>query len=146
MDLDSQVRRTVYDGFIRETRLLSRAEIGARLGVVESDVAQAFARLSAGRVLVLQPGNGEVLMASPFSAVPTPFVVEAGPRRWWGNCIWDALGIPAMVGTDARLLTSCPDCGQAISLEINGGAVGAAQAVAHFVVPAARWWDDVVFT
>jgi len=140
------VRRTVYDGFILETRPLSRAEIGARLGVAESDVAQAFARLSAGRVLVLQPGSGEVLMANPFSAVPTPFLVEAGPRRWWGNCIWDALGIPAMVDTDARLLTSCPDCGQAISLEICDGAVGAAQSVAHFVVPAARWWDDVVFT
>jgi len=146
MDLDSQVRRTVYDGFILETRLLSRVEIGARLGVAESDVAQAFARLSAGRALVLQPGGGEVLMANPFSAVPTPFLVEAGPRRWWGNCIWDALGIPAMVGTDARLLTSCPDCGQAMSLEISDGAVGPAQAVAHFVVPAARWWDDIVFT
>lgn len=146
MDLDSQVRRTVYDGFIRQTRLLSRAEIGARLGVAQSDVAQAFARLSDGHILVLQPGSGEVLMANPFSAVPTPFLVETGPRRWWGNCIWDALGIPAMVGTDAHLLTSCPDCGQAISLEINGGAVGAAQAVAHFVVPAAHWWDDIVFT
>ena len=146
MDLDSQVRRTVYDGFILETRLLSRVEIGARLGVAESDVAQAFARLSAGRALVLQPGGGEVLMANPFSAVPTPFLVEAGPRRWWGNCIWDALGIPAMVGTDARLLTSCPDCGESISLEICEGAVGTAQAVAHFVVPAAHWWDDIVFT
>ena len=107
---------------------------------------QALGRLSASRVLVLQPGSGEVLMANPFSAVPTPFLVEAGPRRWWGNCIWDALGIPAMVGTDARLLTSCPDCGESISLEICEGAVGAAQAVAHFVVPVAHWWDDIVFT
>lgn len=144
--LDGLVRCAVYEGFILETRPLSRAEIGARLGVAESHVAQAFARLSDGHILVLQPESGEVLMANPFSAVPTPFLVEAGRRRWWGNCIWDALGIPAMVGTDAHLLTSCPDCGQAISLEVYGDAVGPAQAVAHFAVPAARWWDDIVFT
>ncbi len=145
-DLERQVRRTVYEAFILEARPPMRAEIAARLGLPESDVTQAFARLAAGRVLVLQPGSGEVLMANPFSAVPTPFLVEADSLRWWGNCIWDGLGIPAMVGADARLLTSCPDCGQAISLEIGDGAVGAAQAVAHFVVPAAGWWDDIVFT
>jgi hypothetical protein len=36
-------------------------------------------------------------MANPFSAVPTPFLVRSGDRSWYGNCIWDALGIPAML-------------------------------------------------
>lgn len=144
--LEGLVRRAVYEGFILEGRPLSRAEIAARLGAVESEVARALASLSEGRILVLQPGSGEILMANPFSAVPTPFLVEAGPRRWWGNCIWDGLGIPAMLGTDARLRTSCPDCGEAVDLDVTGGAIGAAEAIAHFAVPAALWWDDIVFT
>lgn len=144
--LEDRVRRAVYEGFILEGRAPSRAEIAAGLGLDEAEVKRTLARLSDGRVLVLQPESSEILMANPFSAVATLFLVEAGPRRWWGNCIWDGLGIPAMLRIAARVRTSCSDCGEAIELEVAGGKVEAAEAVAHFTVPARRWWDDIVFT
>src|SRR5437667_11759339 len=37
--------------------------------------------------------NGELWRAAPFSAVPTAFPVKVGDRSYYGNCIWDALGI-----------------------------------------------------
>ena len=46
-------------------------------------------------------------MAEPFSAVPTPFAVYVDDQRYFGNCIWDALGIPAMLHADARIESSC---------------------------------------
>jgi hypothetical protein len=102
--------------------------------------------LTDARVLVLQPG-GEILMAPPFSAVPTPFLVTA-PDAWqtYGNCIWDALGVLAMKGTGGHIHTACGCCGQALEIEVRDGEPRNAEGVLHFAVPSRRWWDDIVYT
>jgi hypothetical protein len=85
-------------------------------------------------------------MAMPFSAEPTSFEVSGVGRRWYANCAWDALGIPAMLNCDARILSTCGDCGEEISIDVMGGAVFGGGELIHFAVPAARWWDDIFFT
>ncbi len=85
-------------------------------------------------------------MANPFSAVPTAFQVIRGDWQAWGNCIWDGLGVIAMTGGEGSLLTSCPDCGEGLAFVIQGGRLVSAEGIAHFAVPAHRWWDDMVFT
>ena len=85
-------------------------------------------------------------MANPISAVPTPFLVRAGDRSWYGNCIWDAMGISAMLQQDAVIETSCGCCGTAMQVTVVNGSLGEAPGIARFAVPAARWWDDIVFT
>jgi hypothetical protein len=145
-DLDRDVRREVYAVTMDGGRPPLAAEVGGRLGVSAGEVRAAFERLAAGRVLVLQPGSGEVLMANPFSAVPTPFAVEAAGRLYFANCIWDALGVPAMLGSDGRILASCGCCGAGMPLAVENGALQPAGGVVHFAVPARRWWEDIVFT
>jgi hypothetical protein len=105
----------------------------------------AYRRLAEGHVIVLQPGTTELWMANPLSARPTPFLVTTEHGRFYGNCVWDALGVAAMLDADARIDTDCADCGEAMVLEIVGGEL-AAEGVAHFAVPAAHWWDDIGFT
>ena len=105
---------------------------------------ESFARLAAAHVLVLQP-NGEILMAPPFSAVPTPFRVVAGEISAFGNCIWDALGIPAMLESDAVITTSCGDCGEAMQVHVTDDRVSG-EGLLHFALPARQWWNDIVFT
>ena len=143
---DQQIRRYVYDQAMRAGRPPPIAETAAAFTVSEGDVRDSFQRLAESHILVLQPEDGEILMANPFSAVPTPFVVRSGERSYYGNCIWDALGIPAMLGRDAVVEASCADCGTAMTLEVAAGRLRPAQGVAHFAVPAMHWWDDVVFT
>src|SRR4029453_18848609 len=71
----------------------SVGDTGAALDLSESEVAAAYDRLAANRVIVLRPGTRDVLMAAPLSAVPTPAVVRLPDgRSRYGNCIWDALG------------------------------------------------------
>ena len=142
-DLDLRVRAYVYDATMREGRPPRFAAAAAALGVPEDEVCQSLQRLAAGRALVLQ-GDGEILMANPFSAVPTPFPVLAGDGSYFGNCIWDALGIPAMLRRDAVIDTSCGDCGTAARVEVTGGAV-AGDGIIHFAIPARDWWKDIVF-
>ncbi len=145
-DIDAQTRRVVYDHFIRLAACPSKAAVASHLSLSEAEVADSFARLAQAHMLVLQPQSGEVLMANPFSAVPTAFRVATAGQQWWGNCIWDALGIIAMVSVDGTIQTSCPDCGEALKLSVTAGALAGANAVGHFGVPAARWWDNIVFT
>ena len=89
-------------------------------------------------------------MANPLSAVPTPFVVETpgttGRRGWYGNCIWDALGVIAMLQNDGRVLASCGCCGESMTVSVRHGEVESnPPGVVHFAIPAKRWWDDIVF-
>ena len=108
------------------------------------DVQAVYQRLADGRALVLQ-GNGEILMAEPFSAVPTPFQVEVGNRSWWGNCIWDALGIPAMLNVDARIVTACGCCNDSMVLEVKDGLLTGTTGIVHYAIPPKDWWKDIVF-
>jgi hypothetical protein len=145
-EFDREVRRTVYDVTVRRGRPPALAEAAAALRVPVSEVGEAFRRLAAGRVLVLQPEGGEIGMAGPFSAVPTPFVVELPEYSCHGNCIWDALGIAAMTGQDARIRTACADCGTAMEVRVANGTLQYTEGLAHFAVPARHWWDEIVFT
>ena len=146
-DMDAAVRRHVYGRLAQGASAPSASDTAAALGAGVDEVESAYRRLHDQRALVLHPGTSEIWMAHPFSAVPTDVRVEAADgRRWWANCAWDGLGIPAATGADARVATRCADCGATIELDVRGGAVAPAEAVTLFVVPAARWWADIGFT
>ena len=144
--LDLEIRRHVYDQLLNGRAAPTIAATAAALGVEPSKVRAGFERLAQARVLVLQEGSREIMMANPFSAVPTPFHVEAGGHSWWGPCIWDALGILAMVKQDGRIRTACGDCGEAMTLTIKQGTLTAGESIIHFGLPAKHWWDNIVFT
>ena len=144
-DLDKRVRAEVYDATMRRGAPPRSSEVAEALKLDQRRVRDSFMRLAEAHVLVLQPESGEILMANPFSAVPTPFYVEASGISAYGNCIWDALGIPAMLNADATIHTSCADCGVAIQIQVARGSVSG-KGLLHFAIPAREWWNDIVFT
>ena len=85
-------------------------------------------------------------MANPFSAVPTAYRVQAGGRWWYANCAWDAFGICAALHSDGRIEASCPDCGEPVSVDVRDTRPDDESLLFHCLVPAAQWWDDIVFT
>jgi hypothetical protein len=142
---DRQVRTHIMSTLVGEGRAPSVPETALALGAGVNEVGPAYDRLQEGHVIVLAPGTRNVWMAHPLSAVPTPFTVEVGYRRWYGNCIWDALGVAAMLAADARIRTTCPDCGEAMTLRTDGDRIEG-DGIAHFAVPAARWWENIGYT
>jgi len=144
-DRDVRIRAAVYDTAIATGSLPSADQLAAQLGIPLAEVRASFERLASGRVLVLQPSSREILMANPFSAVPTPFAVRADGRLYFGNCIWDALGIAAMLHTDSHIATSCGCCGEAMTLDVVDQRLEPASGVVHFAIPAKRWWEDIVY-
>jgi len=90
--------------------------------------------------------SGELWRAAPFSCIPTGFPVSVGSKAWFGNCIWDALGISAALNKDARIGASCGCCNLDMPIEIRKGKLRADEGVIHIAVPARDWYRDVVFT
>ena len=144
--LDIKVRLAVFRGAADTGEVPQAAEIAAALGEERATVEESLRRLAEGRVIVLAPGTTTIWMANPFSAIPTPFRVRARGRRYWGNCVWDALGVAAILHDDATVETTCGDCGEPMTLEVRGGALARGDGVVHFAVPAARWWENIGFT
>lgn len=141
---DRTVRLAVYRNVVEDGLPPTPDELAAELGVPTEDVEDSLLRLADGHMLVLEPGTTSIWMAAPFSAVPTPFEVTVGERRYFANCIWDALGVPACLHADAWIDTSCPDCAEPMQLEVRDGALREpAEGVIHFAIPAARWWEDI---
>jgi len=143
--IDKRVRREVYDFTLRRGIPPDSTNVAEALSLRRELVRDSFSRLAAAHVLVLQPESGEILMANPFSAVPTPFRVEVAGFVAYGNCIWDSLGIPAMLKADAIIDSSCGDCGTAMQIAVSDGEVSG-DGLLHFAIPARDWWNDIVFT
>jgi len=149
---DTSVRLAIMDGFLTGATP-SVGAVASALGTDIGSVEAAFDRLAAGRAIVLTPGTRDIRMAAPFAGVPTDFRVRVGERSYYANCIWDAVGIPAMLAgaapsADARIETECADCSAPVGLAVDAGRLttDVPGAVVHFAVPAARWWADIVFT
>lgn len=143
-EFDRRVRLAVYEGFVERERAPTPSEIAEALDAPPESARAALRRLAEGRKLVLDSGDG-IRMAMPFSAVATPFRVRADRRRWWANCAWDALGVPAVLERDVEIDAECGDCGEPLRLSVASGAVSG-EGVVHFAVPASSWWEDIVFT
>ena len=140
------IRNLTYGMLVESGRPPTAPEVALAAGLSDAEVESAWRELHREHALVLNPGTTELQMANPFSAVPTAYRVRAGGRWWYGNCAWDALGICAALKTDGRVETSCPECGEPIELNISDQRVDDETLLFHCLVPAARWWEDIVFT
>jgi Alkylmercury lyase len=143
---DLKLRNVTYGLFVRLGRAPTLVEVGAVLGLSFGEAVAGWRRLHDAHALVLNAAGDELRMANPFSAVPTAYRVQAAGRWWYGNCAWDAFGICAALGSDGAIEASCPDCGEPIRVDVRDRRPSDEALVFHCLVPAAHWWDDIVFT
>lgn len=146
MDFDTRVKLTIYRAIAQTGVAPTVAQLAAALEVAASTVRGSLQNLFAKRLLVLEPDSSEIRMAPPFSAVPTSFRVAVGDVSYFANCVWDAFGIAAALHRDADGSTTCGCCDFPMTLAVRDGVPVPTEGVGHFAVPAAHWWDDIVFT
>ncbi len=146
-DLDARVKLAIYEVTAATGRIPNSSEVSRKIETEESEVLAAFSRLHAKRLLLPEPGEPtRIRMAPPFSGIPTKFPVEANGKRYYANCVWDAYGIAAALHCDAVSRASDGHTGEPLTLEVRNGHPILKPYVAHFAVPAAHWWDDLIFT
>ncbi|HVP44648.1 MAG TPA: organomercurial lyase [Terriglobales bacterium] len=146
MDFDLQVKLAVYRHFAETGKRPSPAEVAKQIGIPAADVPAVYTRLHTQRVLVLEPDGTSIRMAPPFSGVSTQHVVEAGGVSYFANCAWDALGIPAALHKPATVRSRCEQSLEPMALPVGLEGPAPSDWLFHCLVPAAHWWDDIVFT
>ena len=144
--VDVELRNATYRLFVELGRAPTLDETARAAGVRRADVEDGWRRLHAAHALVLEPGGMSIRMANPLSAVPTAYRVHAAGRQWYANCAWDAFGICAALHVDGRVETSCADCGEPLTVDVRDARPDDETLLFHCLVPAAHWWDDIVFT
>lgn len=106
-DFDTTVKLTIYRTIAETAAVPTAAEVAQKTGSTPAEVVAAFARLHTKRLLVPDPGDpSRIRMAHPFSGVVTPFPVQARGKRYYANCVWDALGVAAALHEDAVIPAS----------------------------------------
>ena len=146
MEHDTQVKLAVYRYFAETGQRPSAAQVAALVGSHVNAVLAAYQRLGAQRMLVLEADGESIRMASPFSGVPTQHVAEAGGRRYFANCAWDALGVVAALHLPGIVHSRCEQSGEPLHLEVGLEGPEPSDWLFHCLVPAAKWWDDIAFT
>ncbi|OXM61698.1 organomercurial lyase [Amycolatopsis vastitatis] len=144
---DEDVRLAVYRAFAGHGRAPSAPELADAAGGSLAVAKQALHRLADAHHLVLDERE-HVVLAHPFAAKSLGFSVMGSHTLWWGGCAWDSFAIPHLVDAEPEVLvaTRCPGCGQPHALVVNRTTPPEGVQVAHFLVPAARMWDDVLHT
>jgi formate-dependent nitrite reductase cytochrome c552 subunit len=142
---DIELRNATYQRFAELGRAPTPREIAEATARSEGDVRAAWRRLHDAHALVLDEA-GDIRMANPFSAVPTPFRVHAAGTDWYANCAWDSFGIGAALHVDTVIDTECADCHEPIRLSVRDGRPDDTDLVFHVLVPAVDWWQDIGFT
>jgi hypothetical protein len=147
MDFDTFVKLYIYQAIADTTHPPEAGEVARGLGAPEEDVLASFERLHARRLLVPEPGDPRrIRMAPPFSGIETPFLVKVGEKAYSANCAWDALGVAAALHADAVVDTHDAFNGEPLDVVVRNGHPLPKECVAHFAVPAAQWWKDIVYT
>ena len=139
-----QVRYAVYQYFADQRKAPTLQELAVKFGVPKEQIQAALKQLNdVHHALKIDPETYQILMAWPFSATPTIYVVDTPKGRYWANCAWDALAIPDMVGQDSHTTYNCPDCEEEIEITIKDGRLEATEAVVHFTIQPKVFYDNL---
>lgn len=146
MDLED-LRLAIYRAFAADGAVPGPDGLAQQLGVAPSQVAEGLHALAAQRHVALD-ASGHIVMAHPFAAVPLGFAVMGRRTLWWGGCAWDSFALPHLLPGESPVLvaTRCPACASPLAWNVGVDAPPDGDQVAHFLVPVAHMWDDVVHT
>ena len=146
MEFDTQVKLAIYQHFAESGRRPSPENIAFTVGADIDQVLVAFHRLCDERVLILEAGGTTIRMAPPFSGVPTQHRVEVSGVEYYANCAWDALGVVAALQKPGIVHSHCEQSAEPLHLHVGLDGPEPSDWYFHCLVPAAQWWQDIVFT
>ena len=145
-DFDARVKVAVYRATAELGKPPSVEAVAAKVEATPAAVQEAYVRLRGNRLLLLEADGVTIRMAPPFSGVPTQHRVIVDGIEYYANCAWDALGIPAALHRRGVVHSRCEQSFEPLDLEVDLNGPAPSGWLFHCLVPAARWWDDLVFT
>ena len=115
-----EVYRYLLSHFARTGQPPSNATLAQGLNISRETAEAALGIIEEQGNIYRDPTTREIIAAYPFSARLTDHVVRfPDEHRVYAMCAIDALGIPAMLDTDATIESRCARCGKAIHVEVQ---------------------------
>ena len=146
MEFDVRVKLAAYRHFAATGRGPTASEVAERIDSDRAAVLDSYQRLASQRLLRLEADGASIRMAPPFSGVPTQHAVECDGVQYFANCAWDALGILAALQKPGTVHSRCAQSGEPRKLAVGLEGPPQSNWLFHCLVPAAKWWDDIIFT
>ena len=148
--LAQRVRARVYEHFLESAEPPLVEQLMTEFDLTRVETVAVLRDLAESRGLAVVKGTSRILMAWPFSAIATPFVVHARDKRYYANCSWDAIAFHAMLGNDSIQIESfCHFCAAPIAIDFKDGRATKVEPAATIVYLALRptqWWEDIILT
>jgi len=146
--LQKNVRKYVMEYFLENERAPVLEEIMKEFDLSRINAGRVLQGIEKAHNLALLPGTQRILMAHPFSAIPSPFKVAIGSKRYYANCAWDSIAFHVMLSMEMRIGSYCHHCSDPISIDLNDGKARSrpANPLVFLSMPAAKWWDNIVNT
>lgn len=141
-----RMRHLIYHVFATTGRAPDLTQLATTLDAPESAALEMLHMLGDMHSVFLTEDRRGVLMANPFSAIPTPFQVSANGTDYWANCAWDMLGIPAALGTDATIQATYAIDNTTTELAVADGRPLGDLGIVHFQQRFRHWYDDLRHT
>ena len=142
-DFPWALRAEVYRHFGETTEAPSLKALSAWSGRSVDEILHALDFLESHHQIALLPDRTGIWMANPFSAVHTAYPVDTARGRFWANCAWDALGVPAILGIDGWTEAHCAGSRTPLSFGVRDGKRVGDDGIIHLVVPPRDAWDDI---
>lgn len=89
LSFETAVKLAVYRATAESGRIPSLESVAQRVGGTPFEIREAYARLRARRLLLLEPDGETIRMAPPFSGVPTQHGVSVDGVEYYANCAWE---------------------------------------------------------
>lgn len=120
VDAGSQLREAAFALLLRDQQPVTASTLVALTGLSPESTRRSIRTLADAGWLDLDI-DGRVAGAAGLSLVKGPhrLTVAGAPFRTW--CAYDALGIPAALGRDAELTTTCGQCERDVRLQFHDG-------------------------
>ncbi len=145
-DFNTSVKLAVYRATAESGQVPSLETVAEKAGADLEAVRLAYRALRADRLLLLEDDGVNIRMAPPFSGVPTQHLVTVDGIPYFANCAWDALGIPAALHRPGLVHSRCEESHEPLHLTVGLDGPEPSSWLFHCLVPAAKWWDNLVFT
>jgi alkylmercury lyase len=102
---------------------ITRDGLVAATGLTQQKIDTLVEGLAKRGLIVEDPDTGQIVGSWGLSFVPTTHRLQIRGRTLHTWCAEDAVGIPAGLGEDARVLSSCHECGVPVKIEMVAGSV-----------------------
>ncbi len=144
-----RMRLHVYEHFVEHGVPPVIEQLMDSFGLSRSEAVAALTALADRRDVALIKGTARILMAWPFSAIATPFVVQAKRRTYFANCSWDSIAFHALLREPIRIESRCHHCAGRITIEMRDGRathVEPSSTIVYLALRPTQWWEDIITT